>query len=267
MKNRITRKRKEPSWHKDMVQLGSTTESSSNEEKHSLRKTSSSLSDRIQQIKYSLISGQPDAPSSVYCRSELLDISNHPHLQSPFTPTHHSLDIPNMESSTIAHQPDNIPHIQSPFTLHSPDINSTQSSTFIHPSTNIQSMQSPLTPSHNLPGIPSMELSTIVNQPDNIQHMQSPFTPTPHSLNINSTQSSNFTHSSTNIQNLQSPLTPSYHSPGIPNMKTSTVARQSDNFQRIQSSLTPNSSQTHSSTQTESLAELNGAEFIRSEFK
>lgn len=173
MKNRITRKRKEPSWHKDMVQLGSTTESSSNEEKLSLRKTSSSLLNRIQQIKCSLISGQPDAPSSVYCRSELLDISNHPHLQSPFTPTHHSLDIPNMESSTIAHQPDNIPRMH--LSVHSPLTRYQQHAIFnIHSPLNQHSKHaSPLTPSHNSPGIPSMELSTIVNQPDNIQHIVS----------------------------------------------------------------------------------------------
>jgi len=175
MADRTRRKRKEPSWHKDMVQLTST-ESSSNEQEP-LRKTSS-LSDGIQRIKDSLINGQPNASSSVNCsRSELLDISVN--VQSPFTSTHHLLGIPSIQPSILAHQSDNIQRIQSPFTpiSHSPNINNTQSSPFTHPSTNIQSMQSPLTPSHHSPGIPSMEPSTVVHQSDNIQHVQSSLTP------------------------------------------------------------------------------------------
>jgi len=91
-----------------MVQLASTTESSSNEQE-SLRKTSS-LSDGIQRIKGSLINGQPDALSPMNCsRSEFLNISvNYPHVQSPFTSTHHSLGIPSIQSSILAHQSNNI---------------------------------------------------------------------------------------------------------------------------------------------------------------
>jgi len=112
-------------------------------------------------------------------RSELLDISvNYLHVQSPFTSTHHSLSIPSIQPSILAHQSDNIQRIQSPFTpiSDSPNINNTQSP-FTHPSINIQSMQSPLTPSHHSSGIPSMELSTVAHQSGNIQRVQSSLTP------------------------------------------------------------------------------------------